>query len=122
MNYQRLGSPWLSALLLIALVCSNLALAATSDGFNNGTLDSKWTFYDPLANSTRSMTGTQASISVPAGSAHDLWTNALNAPRIRQAASNTDFDVVVKVDSTVRGSGYSRPVLSTAHLPNASQL
>ena len=72
-----------------------------SDSFNTGTLDARWTFYDPLGNSTQSMTGTQASISVPAGSAHDLWTNALNAPRIRQAANNTDFDVVVKFDSAV---------------------
>ena len=72
-----------------------------SDGFNTATLDPRWTFYDPLANSTLSMTGTQASLSVPAGSAHDLWTDALNSPRIRQAANNADFDVVVKFDSTV---------------------
>lgn len=70
-----------------------------SDGFNTGTLGPRWTFYDPVGNSTLSMTGTQAAISVPAGSNHDLWKNALFAPRIRQAANNTDFTLEAKFDS-----------------------
>jgi hypothetical protein len=72
-----------------------------SDDFN-GILDtSVWTFYDPVGDSTLSETGTQASISVPAGSNHDLWQNNLSAPRIRQAANNTDFEVEVKFDSAL---------------------
>ena len=72
-----------------------------SDDFN-GVLDtSVWTFYDPVGDSTLSETGTQASISVPAGSNHDLWQNNLSAPRIRQAANNTDFEVEVKFDSAL---------------------
>jgi hypothetical protein len=72
-----------------------------SDDFNTGTLDPRWTFYDPVGNSTLSMTGSQVSISVPEGSDHNLWTNALNAPRIRQAANNTDFIVDTKFDSAL---------------------
>jgi len=64
-------------------------------------LDSKWTFYDPLANSKLTTTGTQASIFVPSDSAHNLWTDDLNAPRIRQAADNTDFNLIVKFDSSL---------------------
>ncbi|MGR9088794.1 MAG: fibronectin type III domain-containing protein, partial [Gammaproteobacteria bacterium] len=72
-----------------------------SDHFD-GPLDTGiWSFYDPVGNSTLSMTGSQTSISVPAGSSHDLWTGALNAPRIRQAANNSDFEVEVKFDSAV---------------------
>jgi hypothetical protein len=45
------------------------------------------------------MTGSQVELSVPAGSNHDLWSNALRAPRIRQAAKNTDFTIEAKYDS-----------------------
>ncbi len=72
-----------------------------SDDFN-GNIDSNiWTFYDPVGDSTLSTTGTQAAIFVPAGSNHDLWKNKLFAPRIRQAANNTDFEVEVKFDSSM---------------------
>ena len=74
-----------------------------SDNFN-GTLDTSiWTFYDPVGDSTLSTTGTQAAISVPAGSSHNLWESGLFAPRIRQSASDTDFEVEVKFDSALSG-------------------
>lgn len=70
-----------------------------SDSFNSG-LDTKiWSFYDPIGDSTLTNTSNQVSISVPKGSNHDLWKNALNAPRIRQLSNDTDFDVEVKFDS-----------------------
>ena len=70
-----------------------------SDDFNGDLNTSLWTFYDPVGDSSISVTGTQAAISVPAGSSHDLWKNNLAAPRIRQAANNTDFKIEAKFDS-----------------------
>ena len=80
---------------------TNSTSGMVSDNFN-GELDSNiWSFYDPKSDSVLSTTGTQTVISVPAGSNHDLWKNKLFAPRIRQAANNTDFEVEVKFDSTL---------------------
>ena len=73
-----------------------------SDQFDAGTLDTGvWTFVDPVGDSTVSMTGTQASISVPAGTGHDVWKSGNFAARLRQAANNTDFQAEVKFDSAV---------------------
>ena len=72
-----------------------------SDDFG-GTLNSDiWEVYDPLAGSVFSMTSTQFKISVPEGTTHNLWKNALDAPRIRQTVIDTDFQVEVKFDSSV---------------------
>lgn len=80
---------------------SDSSSGMVSDDFN-GVLDtSVWTFYDPVGDSNLSTTGSQASISLPAGSNHDLWENKLFAPRIRQAAKDTDFEVEVKFDSAL---------------------
>ncbi len=62
-------------------------------------LDSAWSFYDPLGNCSADSNGNQASIGIPAGAAHDLWTGALNAPRITQLSGNTDFELSTKIDS-----------------------
>ena len=72
-----------------------------SDTFDQPLDANVWSFYDPLGDSTLSMTGTDATISVPAGTSHNLWRNALTAPRIRQAANDTDFEVEVKFDSAL---------------------
>ena len=72
-----------------------------SDDFNSGNLDSAWSIYDPIGDSTFSFTGTELSISVPAGTSHDLWTSGRLAPRVRQLANNTDFELEVKFNSTV---------------------
>jgi uncharacterized repeat protein (TIGR02543 family) len=79
-----------------------------SDDFNTCSLDTGlWTFIDPLADATQAMTGTYTedawlSISVPAGTSHDIWTSGNLAPRIIQPADNTDFEVEVKFESGVR--------------------
>lgn len=70
-----------------------------SDAFNGPLNGSIWSFYDPIGNSSVSRTENQVAISVPAGSNHDLWTNALFAPRIMQAANNTNFEIEAKFDS-----------------------
>jgi regulation of enolase protein 1 (concanavalin A-like superfamily) len=73
-----------------------------SDSFDGGILNtSLWTFVDPLGDSAVSMVGTQVAIAVPAGSEHDIWSTGNFAPRIRQAANNTDFEVEVKFDSAL---------------------
>ncbi|MEE9412186.1 MAG: DUF1349 domain-containing protein [Methylococcales bacterium] len=72
-----------------------------SDAFNGALNSDVWTFFDPVGDTTFSTTATQASISVPAGSNHNLWRNRLLAPRIRQAANDTDFEVEVKFDSVL---------------------
>ncbi|MBC2696984.1 MAG: PGF-pre-PGF domain-containing protein [ANME-2 cluster archaeon] len=74
--------------------------AVISDDFNSSTLNgSIWTFIDPLEDATLIMTGTQASITVPAGTSHDVWASGNNAPRIMQYVSDTDFEIEVKFES-----------------------
>jgi regulation of enolase protein 1 (concanavalin A-like superfamily) len=92
--------------LAIALVGSGPAVAAptgiTSDEFNSPVLDSAaWTFVDPVGDSQLTMSGQQAVISVPAGVNHDIWTGMNRGPRLVQAAPNQDFEVEVKLDSSV---------------------
>jgi len=71
-----------------------------SDDFDDSVLNSVlWTQIDPVGDATLSMTGTQLTISVPAGTSHDIWTSGSNAPRIMQAVSDADFTVEVKFDS-----------------------
>ncbi|MCK5571900.1 MAG: hypothetical protein KAJ12_04035, partial [Bacteroidetes bacterium] len=71
-----------------------------SDEFNSPTLNtSVWTFIDPLTDGTQSMTGSQLSITAPAGTVHDAWDGGNFTPRVIQNTNNTDFDVEVKFDS-----------------------
>jgi uncharacterized repeat protein (TIGR02543 family) len=73
-----------------------------SDDFNDCLLNSGiWTFVDPLNDATMALTGTHLSMSVPAGTAHDVWTGVNNAPRLRQTVPDSDFDLIVKFDSGV---------------------
>ena len=75
-----------------------------SDEFTGATLNtSVWTFSDPVGDSQLFMTGTEAQISVPAGSSHDLWQAQNRAPRIMQAANDTNFEVEVKFNSNLVG-------------------
>ena len=75
-------------------------ISVISDDFYSSTFnESTWTFIDPLGDATLIMTGTQASITVPAGTSHDVWTSGNNAPRIMQSVSNMDFEIEVKFES-----------------------
>jgi regulation of enolase protein 1 (concanavalin A-like superfamily) len=47
------------------------------------------------------MNGSQVSLSVPAGIAHDVWTGGNNAVRLMQAVDNVDFEAEVKFESLV---------------------
>jgi regulation of enolase protein 1 (concanavalin A-like superfamily)/chitodextrinase len=76
-----------------------------SDDFNSFNLDTDlWTFSDPVGDATLMMTGTNTldawvSISVPAGTSHEVWTGESSAPRIMQSATDTDFELEVKFES-----------------------
>lgn len=72
-----------------------------SDNFNPETaIQSPWTFYDPVGDATLTWTGTNAEISVPSGSGHDLWTGSNNkAPRMVQSTPDTDFQIEIKFES-----------------------
>jgi len=82
------------------VVATETVLAVISDDFNSSTLNgSIWTFIDPRVDATLIMTGTRASITVPAGTSHNVWTSGNYAPRIMQNVSDTDFEVEVKFES-----------------------
>ena len=107
------------AVLLLGLLSSRLALAdasgIVSDEFNGATLNtSVWTFSDPVGNSQLFMTGTEAQISVPAGSSHDLWQAQNRAPRIMQPASDANFEVEVKFNSNLVGRNEVQGILVQA--------
>ena len=77
-----------------------------SDDFSESALNtSLWQLYDPLGDATVTLVGTgtsnaELSFSVPGGVSHDPWTTD-TAPRLLQAANNTDFTVETKFDSAV---------------------
>jgi LmbE family N-acetylglucosaminyl deacetylase len=75
--------------------------AITSDEFNGPLNSGVWTYVNPVGDATLTMTGSHAEFSLPAGVRHDLWTNAIEVPRLLQAAPNNDFEVEVKWDSAV---------------------
>lgn len=77
------------------------------DDFNTGVLNtSVWTSTIPAppGGALIGATGVEAFISLSEGVAHDLWTGGNTVPRIMQSCNNTDFDVVVKYNSSVGGS------------------
>jgi regulation of enolase protein 1 (concanavalin A-like superfamily) len=73
-----------------------------SDDFHSTSLNtSLWTFVNPLNDGSVSLNGTDASITVPGGTSHDVWSSGNFAPRIMQSIPNADFEVEVKFDSKV---------------------
>jgi hypothetical protein len=73
-----------------------------SDGFNESSLNtSVWSFVNPRGDATLGMTGSQVSISVPGGVAHDAWRDGNFVPRIVQPVGNIDFDVELKFDAAM---------------------
>jgi hypothetical protein len=90
-----------------------------SDNFNAGSLNtSLWSFINPLGDATVSMSGTQARISIPAGSSHDVWTGINNAPRLMQAAPNTDFEVEAKFDAAMTSEYQFQGIMAAENIQN----
>ena len=76
------------------------ASTIVSDEFDGQTLNTGvWTFFNPLSDATHRMTGSQYSLTVPAGTVHDAWDMGNNTPRIMQPSNDTDFDIEVKFDA-----------------------
>jgi hypothetical protein len=72
-----------------------------SDEFTGGTLNTAlWQLRAPAGGSATVSNG-ELVISVPAGSNHDPLVPANNAVQVVQSISNVNFDVSVKIDSTV---------------------
>jgi regulation of enolase protein 1 (concanavalin A-like superfamily) len=83
------------------------AINPRSDDFNRCVLDNgRWTTFDPVGDSSFTMTGTQLLISMPEGVNHNLWQDANfsenNAPRLLTPADNLDFEVEAKFTSRVQ--------------------
>ena len=55
---------------------------------------------NPVGDGSVSLDGTNALISVPAGASHDVWSGGNMAPRLMQAASDQDFELEAKFEST----------------------
>ena len=84
----------------------------TSDDFHSSSLNtSLWTVVNPVGDGTVSLNGTDAVLSVPAGTPHDLWTGGNQTIRILQTTSVTDFQVDVKFDSIPTGGNQDQGVI-----------
>src|SRR5690606_1895102 len=79
-------------------------LLIDSDDFSSvGLNENEWSFVDPNEDSDFAFDAQRLSITVPAGSTHDAWsqTNGNKLARIMQAAPDTDFSVDVRFESDV---------------------
>lgn len=87
--------------LLMALGFASLRAQVISDDFYpETTYQNFWRFHDPVGDCSVIMTGTNALISVPEGTSHNLWTEPENvAPRLLQPAPDIDLGLEVKLES-----------------------
>ena len=76
-----------------------------SDDFSSCQLSDRWKWVNPLGDGNTAMVGTGASISVPAETVHNIYTNGMDVPRLMQASNNTDFAIEVKFDSALVAGG-----------------
>ena len=84
------------------------ASGVVSDDFSAPSLESIWTFENPLGDASVSVNGTQAVLDVPAtGSIHDVWTSENTLPRIMQDVSDSNFEVVAKFESTLPSGSFA---------------
>ncbi len=74
-----------------------------SDDFSSTLLDDIWEFIDPVGDSSIVLNGTNVLITVPGGTAHDVWENGNNTARLMQSATDEDFEIEVKFESRPQG-------------------
>ena len=80
---------------------SPISGAPVSDEFNETSLNTAtWQVTAPVGGSATLSNG-ELVITVPAGSNHDAFVPALDAVQVIQPISNVNFDVAVKIDSTL---------------------
>jgi len=92
----------------------NDGVPLVSDDFNQCMLAGIWSMTDPQGDATLSTQGAgtddaQLVLSIPAGT--HLPFNTIEAPRVTQVVSDSDFEIDVKFDSIVSGSTKSQGVL-----------
>jgi hypothetical protein len=101
----------------IAPACTPSAIQ--SDDFNTTSLNTgRWQFVNPAGDATLRLNGTNALISVPAGTYHNVWTDGISAPHLMQAAPNTDFEIEAKFESAPRGTYAMQGILVEADSQN----
>jgi hypothetical protein len=73
-----------------------------SDDFNACAVDAGvWTFVNPVGDGAAAVNGTQLELVVPGGVSHDVWSGGNMAPRLMQAANDTDFEIETKFESMI---------------------
>lgn len=74
-----------------------------SDEFNSLSLNTGiWTFVNPLGDAILTLTGSQLSLSLPAGTNHDTWwPGGYNFARVTQKLVDDDFQIETKFDSSL---------------------
>lgn len=96
-----------AALLLLLLAATTARAQYQADDFHACELDPVWTFVDggdPAA--TVAVTGAYTddahlALSVPGGSAHEIWDTTIGAPHVRQPLAPGDFSAAVKFTSVL---------------------
>ena len=82
-----------------------------SDDFSACAVDGRWTWVNPMNDSTRNVTGRQLELTVPGGVAHTLWTDGITVPRLMQPSNDDDFTIEVKFDSALTSTGAAQGIV-----------
>lgn len=78
------------------------AAAPRSDNFDGTAINGGiWSFVNPSGDARLTVSGGKASIAIPAGTEHDLWTGGNFTARLVQGIGNGNFEVEAKFDSAV---------------------
>jgi len=91
--------PLIMAILYLAFAGTAFANPVSDDFHHNNINASLWTIVDPQNDSTFSIDSSRLKIQVPGGKSHDNWGNGNLTPRLMQAITNSDFDIIAKFES-----------------------
>ena len=76
------------------------AWAFASDHFSGTQLDAQlWAVEDPVGDANFAVGDGTLTISLPAGTPHDVWTTGNNSARVMQATADSDFEIEAKFTS-----------------------
>jgi LmbE family N-acetylglucosaminyl deacetylase/regulation of enolase protein 1 (concanavalin A-like superfamily) len=94
------------ALLLAPAAAGAQGTTIVADEFQGTSLNTAvWTFANPVGDASVSVGGGHATVSLPAGTVHDVWGNNNSSTGLRQEVPNRDFEVEAKFDTAV-SSGF----------------
>ena len=98
----RLYSLWVAALCLVTFcMASSMVFGQVSDEFNGTSLNTGLWQVEAPAGGTAAVSNGELVLTVPGGSNHDAYVPALDAVQAVQPIGNANFDVAVKIDSTL---------------------